>query len=101
MTKRIESAIATFDAKIQEQWRAKFLRLQRACGCRESVAAMLIAAIGTGYFAYADALPNVALTVGSAAFGGALIGKVAGLLFARIRLHVLLYRIEHPCKGIG
>ena len=101
MTTRIDRAIATLDAKIQEQWRAKFLRLQRACGCHEAVVAMLIAAIGAGYFAYSDALPNVALTVGGAAFGGALIGKVAGLLFARIRLHVLLHKIEHPCKGIG
>jgi hypothetical protein len=95
MTTRIDRAIATLDAKMQEQWRAEFRRLQRACGCREAVAAMLIAAIGAGYFAYADPLPNVALTIGGAAFGGALIGKVAGLLFARIRLHVLLHKIEH------
>jgi hypothetical protein len=96
MTKRIDRAIATLDAEIQEQWRVELRGLQRACGCREALAGMLIAATAAGYFAYSNVLANVALTIGGAALGGALIGKVAGLLFARIRLHVLLHKIGRP-----
>jgi len=96
MTKRIDRAVATLDADIQERWRVELRGLQRACGCRAALAGMLIAAIAAGYFAYSGVLANVALTIGGAALGGALSGKVAGLLFARIRLHVLLRKLERP-----
>ena len=95
MPNRIESKIAPIDAKMHEQWQADLLRLRKACGCREAMAAMLLASIGAAYFAYAYGSDNVALTIVGAAFGGALMGKIAGLVVARIRVHVLLGRIEH------
>ena len=95
MTDRTKRTTAQSDAKTHEQFHADLLRLRRACGCREAVAAMLLAAIGAAYFTYSDGSPNVTLTIGGAAFGGALIGKITGLLVARIRLHVLLREIEH------
>ena len=93
MPNPMERAMAPFDAKMRE-WQADMLRLRRACGCREAMAAMLLASIGAVWFVHSDGSANLALTIGGAAFGGAVIGKIAGLVVARVRRHVLLGKIE-------
>jgi hypothetical protein len=69
-------------------------RLRTACGCKSGLVAML-AAVAAYLVASASAPggPGVVhrLFVGAGvALGGAVVGKVAGLLWARLRLALLL-----------
>jgi hypothetical protein len=82
------------DAETQQRIR----ELRSACGCKSGMVAMLVsvaayvalAATGPGH----HGLVHLALLGVAVALGGALVGKCAGLLWARLRLVLLLRRLS-------
>jgi hypothetical protein len=82
------------DAETQQRIR----ELRSACGCKSGMVAMLVSV--AAYVAVAATGPGspglvhrVLLGV-AVALGGALVGKCAGLLWARLRLVLLLRRLS-------
>lgn len=75
--------------------RDKLKKLQKACGCRESAVSMLAAlTISCMYVDITTTRMNTGLSLIGIAFAAALLGKIAGMAFARFRFYLLLRQIE-------
>jgi hypothetical protein len=74
----------------------RIAELRAACGCKESLLALVVAVTAylllPQYFPTSETIWGVVLIGVGVALGGAVIGKLAGLLIAQARLRRLLRR---------
>jgi hypothetical protein len=78
-------------------------RLRTACGCKSGLVAMLAAlaayAVASASSPGGPGVVHQLLVGAGVALGGAVVGKVAGLLWARVRLALLLRNLAAAPGG--
>ncbi|HST67190.1 MAG TPA: hypothetical protein VLM05_18580 [Mycobacteriales bacterium] len=98
--RRVRPGLAQLDPAEAARWRSRLDRTERPCGCKSGAAAMLAAFVAWPVWAVVHGVtPTPAGIAGPVlaypvvVIGGALGGKVAGILTGRLRHRIALARL--------